>query len=103
MSFCGYKRFRRLTQIKGNVIPVLTLCHEGIWGSGRIAPPILSSALGGSGQHHAPAALPSGSELPDTHWIGGWVGPRAGLDAMEKKNKSLASTGNQTPAVQPVA
>jgi hypothetical protein len=22
---------------------------------------------------------------PDTHWIEGWVGPRAGLDAMEKR------------------
>jgi hypothetical protein len=21
---------------------------------------------------------------PGTHWIGGWVGPRAGLDDMEK-------------------
>jgi hypothetical protein len=22
---------------------------------------------------------------PDTHWIGGWVGPRAGLDDVKKK------------------
>jgi hypothetical protein len=22
-----------------------------------------------------------------THWIGGWEGPRAGLDALEKKKK----------------
>jgi hypothetical protein len=22
---------------------------------------------------------------PDTHWIGGWVGPKAGLDAKEKR------------------
>jgi hypothetical protein len=30
------------------------------------------------GQLHAPAAL-----HPGTHWIGGWLGPRAGLDNME--------------------
>jgi hypothetical protein len=37
------------------------------------------------GQLHAPAALPSGKELPVTYCIGGWVGPRAGLDAVEKR------------------
>jgi hypothetical protein len=40
-----------------------------------------------SGQLHAPAALPSGKEIPFTHWIGGWVGPRIVLDA-EVKRKS---------------
>jgi hypothetical protein len=25
---------------------------------------------------------------PGTHWIGGWVGPRAGLDAVVKRNIS---------------
>jgi hypothetical protein len=33
-----------------------------------------------SGQLQAPAALISG-----THWIGEWVGPIAGMDAVEKK------------------
>jgi hypothetical protein len=37
-----------------------------------------------SGQLHAPAALPKGKQPPGTHWIGGWVGPRAGLDAVKK-------------------
>jgi hypothetical protein len=37
-----------------------------------------------SGQIHAPAALPSGKEPPRSHWIGGWVDPRAGVDDMEK-------------------
>jgi hypothetical protein len=32
-----------------------------------------------SGQLHASAALP-----PEKHCIGGWVGPRAGLDVMGK-------------------
>jgi hypothetical protein len=37
-----------------------------------------------SGQLHAPAALPPGERALDTHWIGGWVHPSAGLDDLEK-------------------
>jgi hypothetical protein len=39
--------------------------------------------MGMGGQLHAPAALPPGKRL-GTHSIGGWVGPRAGLDGCEK-------------------
>jgi hypothetical protein len=38
-----------------------------------------------TGQLHTPAALPPREETPGTHWIGGWVGTRAGLDDEEKK------------------
>jgi hypothetical protein len=38
-----------------------------------------------SGQLHAPAALPPEKEPPGTHWIGGWVGPRAVLKAVVKR------------------
>jgi hypothetical protein len=38
-----------------------------------------------SGQFHALAALPPEKEPPGTHWIEGWVDPRAGLDDMEKR------------------
>jgi hypothetical protein len=37
-----------------------------------------------SGQFHAPAALPPEERAPSTHWIGNWVGPRAGLDDVER-------------------
>jgi hypothetical protein len=37
-----------------------------------------------SGQLHAPAALPR-RKNPGTYWIGGWVGPRASLDAVAKR------------------
>jgi hypothetical protein len=37
-----------------------------------------------SGQHHVPAALPR-EKAPGTHWIGGWVDPRASLDDVEKR------------------
>jgi hypothetical protein len=36
---------------------------------------------------------------PDTHWIGGWVRLRTGLDAIEKRKISL--TGNRTPDLHP--
>jgi hypothetical protein len=36
-----------------------------------------------------------------TNWIGAWVGPRAGLNAVEK-TKIPESAWNRTPAVQPV-
>jgi hypothetical protein len=35
--------------------------------------------MGLGGQHHVVASLPPGKR-PGTHCIGGWVGPRAGLD-----------------------
>jgi hypothetical protein len=35
------------------------------------------------GQRHAPAALSLGKR-PGTYCVGGWVGPRAGLDGYEK-------------------
>jgi hypothetical protein len=35
-------------------------------------------------QLHAPIALPPGERARGNHWLGGWVGPRAGLYAMEK-------------------
>jgi hypothetical protein len=36
-----------------------------------------------SGHLHAPAALLLGKQPPGMHYMGGWVGPRAGLDVME--------------------
>jgi hypothetical protein len=38
-----------------------------------------------SGKLHALAALPPRERALGTHWIGGWVGPRVGLDAVEKR------------------
>jgi hypothetical protein len=35
-------------------------------------------------QLHATAALPQGKE-PHTHWIGGCMDPRVGLDIVEKR------------------
>jgi hypothetical protein len=38
-----------------------------------------------SDQLYSPAALPPGERTPGTHWIGGWVGLRAGLDVVEER------------------
>jgi hypothetical protein len=41
-------------------------------------------------QLHDPAALPPRERAPGTHSIGGWVGPREGLDTMVKvKSKNV--------------
>jgi hypothetical protein len=47
-----------------------------------------------SGQLHASAALPP-EKAAGIHWIDGWVGPRAGLEAVEKRKKipSLPPSG----------
>jgi hypothetical protein len=60
--------------------------------------------MGVSGQHHAPAALYPGERTPGTHWRGGWVGPRAGLDT-EVRGKILChcrGSNPDRPVVQPV-
>jgi hypothetical protein len=58
-----------------------------------------------SGQLYALAALPPRKRAPGTYWIGGWVGPRAGLDAVSKRKiPSLRRESNPYhPIVQPVA
>jgi hypothetical protein len=48
--------------------------------------------MGMGGQRHAPATLPPGKR-PGTHFLGGRVGPRAGLDGCGK----LAPTGIPSP------
>jgi hypothetical protein len=46
----------------------------------------LTSALDGcEWSASRPGRFTPGGRAPGTHWIGGWVGPRAGLDYMEKR------------------
>jgi hypothetical protein len=58
-----------------------------------------------SGQLHAPAALPHRERAPSTHWIGGWVGARAVLDALVKRKipSPRRESNPRTPIVQPIA
>ena len=61
----------------------------------------MTTALEGgvSGQQHAPATLYP-RVRPGTHFIGGWVGPRAGLDQC---GKPRPPQGFDPRTVQPVA
>jgi hypothetical protein len=55
-------------------------------GSGGIAPPFLTSALdGGEWSASRPCHFTPGERAPGTHCIGGWVGPRTGLDDVERR------------------
>jgi hypothetical protein len=71
---------------------LLSLClinqaprHEDIWGSGGIAPPYFTSILdGGEWSASRPFRFTPREIAPRAHWIGGWVGPRVDLDAVEK-------------------
>jgi hypothetical protein len=77
-----------------------TLCRrEGAWGSGYIDPHFLD--LGISWRWVArftPLALTLGERATDTHWIGGWIGPRAGLDDTKQRNfLTLPELGTLTP------
>jgi hypothetical protein len=49
-----------------------------------------------SGQRHAPAALCPWERTSGTHYTGGWVGLRAGLDT-EVRGKSFVPAGDRTP------
>jgi hypothetical protein len=52
------------------------------WGSGGVAPRILG---GGELLASRPCRFTPKERAPDTHWIGGWVGTGADLDAVAKK------------------
>jgi hypothetical protein len=52
------------------------LRHEGVWESGCIHPPFLDLGT----RWRLGSASGPGRFTPGTHWIGGWVGPRAGLE-----------------------
>jgi hypothetical protein len=58
--------------------------------SGIIGPPIIISVLErGDLAASRPCGFTPGKRVPGNHWIGGWVGPRAGLDTMEERKISF--------------
>jgi hypothetical protein len=56
---------------------------------------------GGEWSASRPGRFTPGVRAPTTPWVGGWVVPRAGLDAVTKKFPAPAKY--RTPVVQPVA
>jgi hypothetical protein len=76
---------------------------KAYWESGGIAPRIIwLDGVEWSASH--PGRFTPRERAPGTHWIGGWLGPRAVLDAvMKRKIPSLRRESNpRTPIVQPV-
>jgi hypothetical protein len=74
---------------KGKGVPVLNYAprYEGVLGEWMYSSThSLTSALGG-GEWSAsrPGRFAPRERAPGTHWIGGWVGPRAVLDAVVKR------------------
>jgi hypothetical protein len=66
----------------------------------------LASALdGGEWSASRPGRFTPRERAPGTHWIGCWVGPRAVLDAVVKREipNTRRESNPRTPIVQPVA
>jgi hypothetical protein len=62
--------------------------QEDIW-SRRTAPSFLTLALGrGKWSASCPSHITHRERAPGAHWIGGWMGPSTGLDAVEKRRIS---------------
>jgi hypothetical protein len=82
-------------------VPVLSFLIEHhatrtYWGSGGIVPRSLGLGTRWERSASRPGRFTSRERTPGIHWIGGWVGPRAGLDAGASR-KFPAPTGTRTP------
>jgi hypothetical protein len=68
-------------------------------GSGGIAPLFLTFALdGGEWSATCPCHFTARERAPGTHWIGGWVGRKVGMYAVEKRNILHCQILNSHPA-----
>jgi hypothetical protein len=82
---------------------LLWVIHEDIWSLHFI---ITGTDLGsgstilklGTRWRGESSARPPGRFASCTHWIGGWLGPRASLHAVEKRELSCPA-GNRNPVV----
>jgi hypothetical protein len=81
--------------------------HEGVLGEWRYSyTHSLTSALNGSEWSASrPDRFTPRERAPGTHWIGGWVGTRAVLDAVVRRkiHSPRRESNPRTPIVQPVA
>jgi hypothetical protein len=80
---------------------------KAYWGIGGIYSSMhsLTSTLdGGEWSASRPGRFTPRERAPGTNWIGGWVSPRAVLDAVKRKIPSLRRESKlRTPIVHPVA
>jgi hypothetical protein len=97
--------------VPGKVNVKLSLCfnwaprHEGVLRKRRYTSThSLTSALdGGEWSASRPGRFTPKERASGTHWIGGWMGPRAVLDAMVKRKipSPRRESNPRTPTVQP--
>jgi hypothetical protein len=66
-------------------IVLLDTHHEGVWGSGRLDPHFLDLAISWRSVSASCLGRITPGKDPGTHWIGGCVDPRAGMDDVEKR------------------
>jgi hypothetical protein len=96
--------FRRIRLVKGKAVPVRNSApyHEDVGKSGGIASPFFTSALnGGRWSVSRPGCFTPREEHPaPIRYEAMWV-PEP-VSTLCSREKYLASTGNWTPAVQPV-
>ena len=98
LSICVYIAVRYLVVVsgKGKGFPVcITKAHWCV----DLQLHSLSSVLldGVKWSVLGPVRFTSGGEALGTQWTGGWVGPRAGLNALNKRKPLLSLLGNRTP------
>jgi hypothetical protein len=81
--------------------------NEGVMGEWRYSSThSLTSALdGGDWPASRPGRTTPRERSPGAHWIGGWVGPTAVLDAVVKTKipSPRRESNHRTPIVQPVS
>jgi hypothetical protein len=59
---------------------------------------LISALVGGEGSVSRPGRFTPGERTSGTHWIGGWVDLRAGLDDLTKRKfLTLPGLGTPTP------
>jgi hypothetical protein len=100
---CRLFPFQQYQYITVKAVPLHAM--EALGGRRYSSYSFLTSALdGGEWSASRPGrVLPPGKRTPGTHWIGGWVGPRAGLDAGARRKICLCRGSNlDRPIVQPV-
>jgi hypothetical protein len=78
--------------------------HDDVWGNACTAPPFLNSTLdGGNWLDTRPGHFTPAKREPTIHCVRGWVGPRAGLDAVKNSKTSCLSSESNSghPARSP--
>jgi hypothetical protein len=89
LRFTGNSQINALVRKTGKLVPLLHWLSTTPWwhmGSGGIAPPLLTLALGGDKWSVSrPGRFSPWEIFSYTHWVRGWVVSSAGLGVVEKR------------------